>query len=68
VPTVDREFEETQLKAWQAWAAVWTRYAGPVPCQQCGKPVERGRRPPAYAVPTCHACLPPPEKLEEVSS
>jgi hypothetical protein len=30
-------------------------------CQRCGKSVERSRR--VYAIPTCFACLPPPEPL-----
>lgn len=33
----------------------------PVGCAQCGHEVEDDRR--DYAVPTCHACLPPPEPL-----
>jgi hypothetical protein len=39
------------------WHIVTTR---PV-CAQCGKPVEEERR--CYAIPTCYACLPPPEPL-----
>ena len=30
-------------------------------CRQCGKEVEEARR--CYAIPTCYACLPPPEPL-----
>lgn len=33
----------------------------PANCVQCGKPVEETRR--CYVVPTCYACLPPPEPL-----
>lgn len=32
-----------------------------IDCVQCGKPVEEERR--CYAIPTCFACLPPPEPL-----
>lgn len=32
-----------------------------VPCRQCGLAVESERR--CYAIPTCYACLPPPEPL-----
>jgi hypothetical protein len=31
------------------------------PCRSCGEPVEPARR--CYAIPTCYACLPPPEPL-----
>ena len=30
-------------------------------CRSCGKPVEEARE--VYAIPTCNACLPPPEAL-----
>ncbi len=36
-----------------------------VPCETCGKPVERVRE--CYAHPTCYACLPPPPPLDTVS-
>ena len=32
-----------------------------IKCVQCGKPVEHARE--VYAIPTCYACLPPPEPL-----
>jgi hypothetical protein len=34
---------------------------GPKDCRTCGRPVEESRR--VYAIPTCYACLPPPEPL-----
>jgi hypothetical protein len=34
---------------------------GPKDCRTCGRPVEEPRR--IYAIPTCYACLPPPEPL-----
>ncbi len=37
-----------------------------VRCAQCGGPVEPTRE--CYAVPTCHACLPPPAALPVVAS
>lgn len=33
----------------------------PIRCNSCGKLVEQARR--CYAIPTCFACLPPPEPL-----
>lgn len=30
-------------------------------CRSCGKPAEEARE--VYAIPTCYACLPPPEAL-----
>ena len=38
-----------------------TDFSAPQACRQCGEPVEEAR--PCYAVPTCYACLPPPEPL-----
>jgi hypothetical protein len=38
-----------------------TIHYAPANCAQCGKPVEEERR--CYAIPTCYACLPPPEPL-----
>ena len=35
-------------------------------CRQCWKPVEASRH--GYAIPTCHACLPPPTPLPWVVS
>lgn len=32
-------------------------------CDLCEGPVTADRLPPAYAVPVCHRCLPPPEPL-----
>jgi len=34
---------------------------GPCPCVKCGHEVEPSRR--VYVLPTCYACLPPPEPL-----
>lgn len=34
---------------------------GPKDCRTCGRPVEEPRR--IYVIPTCYACLPPPEPL-----
>jgi hypothetical protein len=34
------------------------------PCVQCGKTINEERR--VYAIPTCYACLPPPEPLPVV--
>jgi hypothetical protein len=36
----------------------------PDACVQCGKPVEEDRC--CYAIPTCYACLPPPEPLRVI--
>lgn len=49
------------------WWNSWESYEGPIPCGECGAPVPGDRRLPAFAVPTCHACLPPAAKLESVA-
>lgn len=38
----------------------------PVTCVQCGRAVEEVRE--CYAIPTCYACLPPPEPLALISA
>lgn len=47
-----------------AFESVNDALSRPVACRQCSKPVEDGRR--YYAVPTCHACLPPPPQLPTI--
>ena len=37
-----------------------------IPCVRCGKRVEKARE--CYALPTCYACLPPPEPLEMINA
>ena len=58
------------IYAGQTWEDLGRRIGehvdeGPKPCQLCGKPVEKARR--WYALPTCYACLPPPESLKVIS-
>lgn len=43
----------------------WTCWGDEVPyaCRDCGDQVTPDRKPPHYAMPVCHACLPPAEPL-----
>lgn len=41
-------------------------YLRSVWCRTCGKPVEPERA--CFAIPTCYACLPPPQKLPTITA
>lgn len=46
----------------ERWLRAMLRFMHrPVTCRSCGRPVEPDRD--CYAVPMCHACLPPPAPL-----
>jgi hypothetical protein len=52
---------EIELAKLRCTLQIMASRPGPCPCVKCGHDVEPNRR--VYVLPTCYACLPPPEPL-----